>query len=287
MNSFNQSIFVYGYLNNGNQQFYVLRSCLFNQGKFNKAIYIKAIEESPQYAAYHNRGNAFQSLANFEQAIKDYSLVIDINPQYTAFFNRALVLQNRESFKKQQSIILNSYTWFLKMHQHIIIEVMEYFRKANANQNLGNYKEAIEDYSKSIEMNPQYAVAYNRGKNIMYIFGNAYVNRGKFDEAIIDCSKALKLQRQNAYVFMSRQTIFINKQIHIKIGEILRSNRRFFQALELNSKHAAAHYNRGKEEPIKNKDSSFMISKYMKKQQWTTLKPLNYCQHTHYRFSLG
>ncbi|CAD8198849.1 unnamed protein product [Paramecium pentaurelia] len=229
----NQSLFSYGFLNNG--------LVYSKQGKFNKAIkeYNKAIEESPQYAAaYHNRGNAYQSLAILEEAIKDYTIAIKINPLYNAvYFNRGLVYGKQGKF--EEAII--DYTQFIQMvieiqynfikltlnnlpccnfknlnlkflqdkifQLTIIIEVIKIIQVSeNAYQNLGNFNEAISDYSKSIEINPQYSVAYN--------------NRGKFDDAIIDCSKAIQLNRENADAFYIRVKIILDdQQMLIKIKE--------------------------------------------------------------------
>jgi tetratricopeptide (TPR) repeat protein len=45
-------------------------------------IFSKAIELNPQYAApYHERGVAYVSLGNYQQAIKDFSKAIELEPQ--------------------------------------------------------------------------------------------------------------------------------------------------------------------------------------------------------------
>ena len=50
----------------------------------------------------------------------------------------------------------------------------------------GRYDEAIEEYNKAIELNPNYAIAYARR-------GQAYFKLEKFDLAIPDLAKALEL----------------------------------------------------------------------------------------------
>jgi tetratricopeptide (TPR) repeat protein len=50
----------------------------------------------------------------------------------------------------------------------------------------GDIDLAIKDYSKAIELKPDYAVAYNNR-------GNAYKNKGDIDLAIADYRKALQI----------------------------------------------------------------------------------------------
>ena len=74
------------------------------------------IELNPQdEKAYHYRGVAYGALGNYEQAIKDYNKAIELNPQDASIYS------NRSA---------------------------EYYA-------LGNYQQAIKDCNKAIEMNPQ------------------------------------------------------------------------------------------------------------------------------------
>ncbi|CAD8187958.1 unnamed protein product [Paramecium octaurelia] len=253
----NQSIFAYGFLNNG--------LVYSKQGKFEKAIieYNKAIEESPQYAAaYQNRANAYQGLMNFDEALRDYCMAIRINPQYSAaYFNRGLLFGKQGKFEEA----IMDYTQYIKM---VPDNAQAYNNRANAYQNQGNFNEAIKDYTKSIEINPNYAAAYNNRD-----FGNAYVNFGKFDEAISDCSKAIELQMINSDAFYIRGNAYKNYE---KYQEAIID---YSRAVEINPQHSNAYYNRG----LIYSDQKLFDKAILDYQRALEIMPA----HPLYQFSLG
>ena len=71
---------------------------------------------------------------------------------------------------------------------------------------LRRIEEAIRDYSKAIEINPQNANAfYNRGLYYLIIIeGSALDDLGRKEDAIKDYSKAIEINPQNAYAFNNR-----------------------------------------------------------------------------------
>ncbi|MEI0668873.1 tetratricopeptide repeat protein [Brachyspira pulli] len=62
--------------------------------------------------------------------------------------------------------------------------------RGNAKYNLGEYKEAIKDYDKSIELNPSDSDVYNNR-------GFAKEKLGQYQEALQDFKKALELDPNN------------------------------------------------------------------------------------------
>ena len=132
----------------------------FNMRNYKRAIeyYTTAIERNAEYAgAYFERGNSYQSLLEYSQSIDDYNKAIEINKNWEvtgslnlAYFNRAL----------------------------------SYF--SISPQSNENMTQAVKDWTKSIELNPNDP--------------NAYYNRGlanqvlrNFDKAIADIKKSLEI----------------------------------------------------------------------------------------------
>ncbi len=68
----------------------------------------------------------------------------------------------------------------------------DYFNSGNAKNELQNYKGAIEDYNKAIELNPKLASAY-LGR------GLAKILLGQKDDGCLDLSKAGELGEASAY----------------------------------------------------------------------------------------
>ena len=78
----------------------------------------------------------------------------------------------------------------------------------------GRYDEAIAEYTKAIEINPNYSTAYtNRG--------NVYFNHlMEYDLAIADYSKAIELDPNNALAYENRSGVYYtNKQYDLAIAD--------------------------------------------------------------------
>ena len=67
--------------------------------------------------------------------------------------------------------------------------MLPYNNRGNAFAKLGWKEEAIKDYTKAIELNPEYALAYNNR-------GKALEDLGERAEAIKDYTKAIELDPQ-------------------------------------------------------------------------------------------
>ncbi|CAD8166232.1 unnamed protein product [Paramecium pentaurelia] len=255
------------------------------QGKFEKAIieYNKAIEKSPSYAAaFQIRANAFSSLMNFEEVFKDYSIAIRINPQYSAaYFNRGLnsslcqgLLHGKQGkLKKQQWIIQNTLRGFL-MLKHIIIEVIKPSRKSQCIINLGNFYQAIRDYSKSIEINHQYAAAYNNRGNHQQINILAILM-----QILEDSMKLLRivLKQQNCKRLMQMHSIL--EAMHIKIMENFQRQQQIIQKL---LKQILSIVLLIIIEDLSILIREYLIKQYLIKQYQIIEKPQEFCQKTHY-----
>ena len=69
---------------------------------------------------------------------------------------------------------------------------------------IGQYDQAILDFSKAIEINPQLAHAYNNR-------GAAYLYKAQYDQAILDLSKAIEINPRLAHAYNNRGWAYIKK----------------------------------------------------------------------------
>ena len=112
------------------------------------------------------------------------------------------------------------------------LTAFQYFEIGLQKQNDKKYSEAIENYSKAIELDSNFAYAYiNRGV--------AYKLLGYLDKAIEDFSKAIELEPKDADTYYNRGLIYkIQDKLDLAIAD-------YDKAIELNPKFAEAYNNRG------------------------------------------
>jgi tetratricopeptide (TPR) repeat protein len=132
--------------------------------------------------------------------------------------------------------------------------------------NKGNFQDAINNYTKAIEINPDYAEAYNnRGNTYLqlgsydlalndylnairlkpdyteayYDCGNLYSSQGLYDKAITNYSKAIELEPDHFKAFNNRGFAYFKQELLDKSIED------YTKAVELNPDYARAFVNRG------------------------------------------
>jgi tetratricopeptide (TPR) repeat protein len=107
-----------------------------------------------------------------------------------------------------------------------------YTNSGNANKNMGNWDQAIIDYTAVLRINPNNAAAYtNRGW--------AYLEKRMYDQAIEDLNVALRLDPSIAAAYSNRGWAYLEKGMYDRaIGDLN-------TALRLNPSMAAAYSNRG------------------------------------------
>lgn len=74
---------------------------------------------------------------------------------------------------------------------------------------VGGYYGAIDEFTKAINSNPEYAIAYISR-------GNAYDAEGKFDEALSDFNKALELNPRDVRALNGRAIVYESKKLYDK-----------------------------------------------------------------------
>jgi len=96
---------------------------------------------------------------------------------------------------------------------------------------VGGYYGAIEEFTKAINNNPEYAPAY-------ICRGNTYEAEGKYDEAIYDFNKALELKPKDVRALNSRAIAYESKKLYDKaISD-------YDKAIEIEPKTANTYYNK-------------------------------------------
>lgn len=96
-------------------------------------------------------------------------------------------------------------------------EALSYFGKANFKRRMKNHKEAIEDYTKALELYPNFAEAYYKRANVKVTLGD---NEG----ALKDYNKAIEIDPNLAEAYNNRGIL------KLKLGNENGANLDFLQA---------------------------------------------------------
>jgi tetratricopeptide (TPR) repeat protein len=112
-----------------------------------------AIRLNPKYAdAYHNRGIYYSDTGEFDKAIADFSQAIRFNPRSMTFHGRAKAYENSEKFDKAIADYDRVIRFATKDANDYPVRGHAYFKK-------GNYKAALSDFEKAVQLSPNNANA--------------------------------------------------------------------------------------------------------------------------------
>ena len=113
-----------------------------------------------------------------------------------------------------------------------ITNAEEYVRRGVEAGQRGQYSEAIEDFTKAIELKPDYAEAFS-------LRGLAYDRQGEHEHAIEDFTKAIELKPDHINAHYNRGFVYDTK------GEYDRAVEDYTKVIELKPEFANAYYDRG------------------------------------------
>ena len=212
-----------------------------------KVSYLQAIRVDQKFAdAYNNLGMLFQSEQNFEEAVANYKKALSIKPDFVcAQKNLDQLLSDLRLSEKQKLAEEYFQRGLIKQEQELNHEALSNYRKvieidpeyAEAYINLGNvqrdlylHSEAEESYKSALEINHHLFKAYNN-------LGVVQHELGRPDEAEKNYLKAIEIKPEFAD---SHNNLGNNLKESGLYEEAIQSYRR---AVELNPTHTGFHSN--------------------------------------------
>jgi tetratricopeptide (TPR) repeat protein len=120
-----------------------------------------------------------------KQLAEEYLRPIDIHTKEVSAEDEAKVERIRQELQAAPPV------------SHSALTAQEFFERANARADKGDWDGAIADYSEAILLNPQSAAAFNNR-------GNARADKGDLDGAIADYNEVIRLDPQFANAFYNR-----------------------------------------------------------------------------------
>jgi tetratricopeptide (TPR) repeat protein len=183
---------------------------------------------TPEAQQHFDQGMVHARRRNWEEAIKEFCIALDISPRFIrALQNRGLAywyvlvllkllvrLSDLVRIKEQQLWNIDKlmpFTSFLKKYELALddfnksIEIdpkhdgisTSYHHRGWIHHTIGNLEKAIQDYSRAIELEPDYYLAHNNR-------GQAYQELGNFDAAIKDHTTAIALHPEEDLAYNNR-----------------------------------------------------------------------------------
>ena len=175
----------------------------------------------------YQQGILYYEKAEYNQAIKEFSLAIRINPEYSLAYNsRGDAYYRLGDYEKSQqdssAAIRNNPE-----------DANAYYDRGFSLYSIGEYNGAIIDYNQAIKLNPEYANAY-------YGRGLARYQIKENKKAIADFNQAIAINPKFASAYFQRG------MIRREIGEKLKAIKDYDEAIKINPKYTEAYYERGK-----------------------------------------
>lgn len=151
--------------------------------KNSDTLWSNTIEKHPDfYYSYRERGRYYERINLNQKAISDYQKAYALNPNELALATKIanlIALENPEAALELQDEIVNAQG-----------DASSFYNRANSFKAKRQFKEAIEDYSKALELDSNLAQAYNNR-------GVCYVLSGDTLKAFNDFEKAIKKEPGN------------------------------------------------------------------------------------------
>ncbi|MDB9389879.1 serine protease [Microcystis aeruginosa] len=167
----------------------------------------------------------YRSLENYEQALTVINQAISLVPNNPNYYNEKWgILSRLKRYDEGLAAITQAI--------NLAPRAAWYVNRGILYQDLQKYDLALADWNKAIEINPNYALAYNNR-------GGLYHNQQKYDLALSDINKAIEINRNLAEAYYNRGLLYYDQQKY----ELALAD--YSKAIDINPNLAEAYNNRG------------------------------------------
>ncbi len=160
-------------------------------------LWTDVIEKYPESnRAYMSRGNYFMDNQKYDEALSDFNYSLNINPNYYQALesrgNLHIQMKNYDSAIDDFTLCIGNGT---NKENLYVMRGMAFSKSNKINQ-------ALSDYNKALELNPQYPIAYN-GR------GTLYFNKLKeYNKALNDFNQAISLDPKLGTSYLNRSRCY-------------------------------------------------------------------------------
>jgi len=189
-------------------------------------LYTDAIDNGYKAAIiYNNRGAVLADSTRNEEALKDFTSLVELKPKYpNGWRNKGLVLQR---MKKDDEALI-AFSEQIKYHPE---DYSNYLSRGTMYVQKNDFENAMKDFTKIIELQPKSGEGY-------YARSEAYGKSGKLSEALADINKAIEFSSDNGQSYNNRGIIYSMS------GKFQEAVNDFTKSLELKPDNIGAYTNR-------------------------------------------
>ncbi len=189
--------------------------------------------------AHNNRGNAYFKKGDYDRAIKDYDMAIELLPSYARpLNNRGLAYQKKGDYDRA----IKDFDETIKLSPNY---ARAFANRADTYEKKSDYERAAHDYDDAIRLEPNLKAAWS---------GRCWTRAviGQLQAALTDCNKALDIKANDAATYDARDikandaaTYDSRGLIYLKMGLFDSAIEDYSAALRFEPTLASALYGRG------------------------------------------
>jgi tetratricopeptide (TPR) repeat protein len=189
-------------------------------------LYTDAIDNGYKAAIlYNNRGAVLSDSGLNEEALKDFTALVELKPRYpNGWRNKGLIHQRLG----QKDEAIKSFSEAIKYYPD---DTKNYLSRGTLFVEKNDFENAIKDFTKIIQLEPNSGEGY-------YARAEAYGRSGKLNEALADINRAIELSPDNGQAYNNRGIILSMS------GKFQEAINDFTKSLQLNPDNLGAYTNR-------------------------------------------
>lgn len=206
--------------------------------------YNKAIEINSSYDSFFKRGNAKQRLGDFQGAILDYAKAIEIGTKkfeedkmrgspktllHTLYFE---LFKKAGLFHSELGLFREAISDYSKAIEINPDDNELFLKRGYANLKEGFFPSAVSDFTKVLEQNPNHTFAYEQRAFLKY-------KQGDLKGALTDYAKIIQLDPNLKNLY------YRSGVIKHKLKDLNGALHDYSRAIQINPKHANSYYKRG------------------------------------------
>ena len=156
--------------------------------------YDKAIELEPQNSlAYVNRAIFYEALEEYGKALDDYNKALELDPK-----NKEALQSRGDLYSKLKDPSKAAKDYELSMEgENKKFDGFDYVNLGDKYKEANDFPNAIENYTKAIETEPQFAHADHRF-SAYNARATVYMGQGEYDRALADCEAGINLAKASS-----------------------------------------------------------------------------------------